>query len=162
MEKLLNGLKTGKKEEVAAFLSELRNLNDAIDTPGGSQLFSSLNGKTLDTPIEEAPSFDIHPLNGDTKSPLLAAHNVKDGTLPTLTDELAQVMSQLDVDEGGKVRYLGPSSNLNLVSDDPHIPAPSLERDARDRSASISSGSLFENLDHNGAFYQGDGSNDYQ
>jgi hypothetical protein len=38
-------------------------------------------------------------------------------------NDSSKVISRLDIDERGDVQYFGPSSNMNLVSDVPRIPA---------------------------------------
>ena len=99
--------------------------NDA----GGSYLHSvpdSLDPPTTNAESEESQSA-FKDLNQHSVGPT------------TLTDELSQVMSQLDIDEGGEVRYVGPSSNLNLVSDVPKVWAPAWDHNAEARTDSFSS-----------------------
>ena len=65
---------------------------------------------------------DFNHLSGETVStiPTLGMGNgshLQKGYPVTFTNELSQVLSQLDVDDGGEVCYIKPSSNLNFVSD---------------------------------------------
>lgn len=141
LEKLLARLKTSTPEEAAALLIQLRKNEDGDDTvwipedkplsndhAGGSSLHSipaSLDPPTTIAECQESQS-------------ALEDFDQQSGGPTTLMDELTQVTSQLDIDEGGEVRYVGPSSNLNLVSDVPKVRAPSWDHDTEARTESLS------------------------
>ena len=142
MEKLLNRLKTSKQEEATALLLQLRENEDGDDSVGFS------NGKPLSNDDVGGSSLHSVPTSLDPPSTIaesMGSQAAFDGCdqqsdgPATLTDELTQVMSQLDIDEGGEVRYVGPSSNLNLVSDVPRVWAPAWDRETDARTESFSS-----------------------
>jgi len=144
LEKLFLQLKTGKEEETGAFLKKLRSAGDSNMVLG--QSIEPLDRSYSDDLQKDSP-YGIISSDGCTMpnaSSLLEAEygteqsekDDQDGLPATLLDGLSQVMSQLDVDEGGEVHYFGPSSNLNLVSDIPRVPPPPR---TRGRSESVTS-----------------------
>lgn len=137
MEHILRGLKIGSKEDVAAVLNQLRSgedVSEILDKLQPSQsldqddINASLSGLEHSENTNPSSSWDF---NDD---PDTTNHH---DTQTSLTDELSKVMSQLDMDDGGEVRYVGPSSNLNLVSDVPRIPPSHVE--GRNESVSCAS-----------------------
>ena len=142
MESLLIRLKTSNREEALALLFQLREGRDADDHEGtlkeGYPLTEPVSGGTLDsvTASKGPPANDVA-----LQERGAAFEDVNQPTAgsATLTDELTQVMSQLDIDEGGEVRYVGPSSNLNLASAEPQMRAPSWDREIKARTESVSS-----------------------
>jgi hypothetical protein len=137
LENLVQKLKTGKEEEAQEVLRKLR-------APGDSNIIldksaEPLGGSYVDESQKDGPedAEDSILLYGSTKLSTSEISEEEEGSggrksvagyqsglQATLMDELSQVMSHLDVDNGGEVHYFGPSSNLNLVSDIPRIPAP--------------------------------------
>ena len=170
LEKLLLRLKTSKEEEAAALLTKLREKEDGDDTvvlPKDKPLLNNHAGES--SLLSVSASLDNHDLNAEAKGSQSAFEDFdqQSGGPTTLADELTQVMSQLDIDEGGEVRYVGPSSNLNLVSDVPRVWAPSWDRDTEARSESLSSNAsmAFSTLDvdlDGAVFSTGDDQNDSQ
>ncbi|KAI9876972.1 MAG: hypothetical protein M1830_005128 [Pleopsidium flavum] len=139
-EKLFLQLKTGKEEETEAFLKKLRGAGDSNMVLGQST--EPLDRNYSDDLRNDSTygGAGIQSSDGCTMANALGSLEAEygskqsekddqDGLPATLLDELSQVMSQLDIDEVGEVRYFGPSSNLNLVSDIPRVPAPPRTRD---------------------------------
>ena len=142
LETLLDRLKTSKQEEAAALLNQLRENED------GDDIAAPLNNKPLSNDYAVGSSFHSVPASLDNLNTNVDTAGVQSafedsdqqsGAPATLTDELTQVMSQLDIDEGGEVRYVGPSSNLNLISDVPKFRAPSWNHNPKVRTESFSS-----------------------
>lgn len=143
LEKLLSRLRTSKQEDATALLIQLRENED------GDDIVRLLNDKPPPNDHVDGNSIDnvttsVDPSNPNpdatlrSQSAFEGLDRQSDGPT-TLTDELTQVMSQLDIDEGGEVRYVGPSSNLNLVSDVPKAWAPAWDHDTDARTESFSS-----------------------
>ena len=142
LEKTLSKLKTSKEQDALALLRQLRDNQYVGDTTGHPKQGPHLNDDAGDgffhtLPNLPDPSSAIADA-GEDRSALEDLDQQRAGS-PTLTDELTQVVSQLDIDEGGEVRYVGPSSNLNLVSDMPRFPAPSWDHSKESRTNSFSS-----------------------
>lgn len=135
-------MKTSGQEEASALLSQLREGVYADNYVGllkdGYPSTEPASGGPLDnvTASEGPPATDAA-LQG--RQAAFEDFNQPSTGSATLTDELTQVMSQLDIDEGGEVRYVGPSSNLNLASGEPKMRAPSWDRDIGARTESVSS-----------------------
>ncbi len=147
LEKIFQDLKTGSKADAEEFLRELRNgseSNRLLGQPANSQNqvyseCSQMDGRNINRG-------GSNQFNGESISntSILGTGNglepldigYRKSYPATLTDELSQVMSQLDVDDDGEVCYFGPSSNLNLVSDVPRVAHPPREDD---RPGSVSS-----------------------
>ena len=168
VEKLLNRLKTGKQEEAAALLLQLRENEDGDDMVGLPNDKRLSNDDAGGNSFHSVPaSLDPPTTNAESKGSQSAFEDLdqQSGGPTTLTDELTQVMSQLDIDEGGQVRYVGPSSNLNLVSDVPRVRAPAWDHDTEARTESFSSNLSMPfstlDVDLDGAvFFTGDEHND--
>ena len=121
---------------------QLRENQDGGDTMGPPKEGSHPKDDTGDDSLHSLPTLlDLSSTVADAGEDRSAFEDLDQhsGGSPTLTDELTQVVSQLDIDEGGEVRYVGPSSNLNLVSDMPKFPAPSWDHGKESRTNSFSS-----------------------
>lgn len=131
LEGLLEQVKNGTDEEIAIFVRKLRGGHPGLKL--GQSVLNESSNKT-----------DHATFNKTAESTALDSLGVEDGYEKashddgpsTLSDKLSQVMSQLDIDDGGEVHYFGPSSNLNLVSDIPRIAPPTREPDHSDSPSS--------------------------
>lgn len=142
MENLFQKLKTAKEEEAQEILRRLRGSDDPDSILGRS--VGPPCGKYVDESQKDGPDdVDSISLSESTKLDTSAVCADEDGCKPTkpdvgsqpglqatLIDKLSQVMSQLNIDNGGEVRYFGPSSNLNLVPDVPLVPVPARSSDS--------------------------------
>jgi hypothetical protein len=146
LENLFQKLKTGKEEEAQEVLRRIRAPGGDSDIVRG-RLATSLGSIYMGELQKDSPDdADSILLSGSTKldtsttpegsGQRKAEAEYQPGLQGMLIDELSQVMSQLNVDDGGEVRYFGPSSNLNLVSDIPHNPAPHRSSESSEASTS--------------------------
>ncbi len=127
LEGIVQKLKDGTPEEAQSVLASLRGAHrdppNAFGQGSGVDSFrdsssafqfdfaegAEASGHDMNNLLESSNDFDYE-----------VVHNFQSSSL---MNDLSKVVSRLDIDERGDVQYFGPSSNMNLVSDVPRIPA---------------------------------------